>query len=373
MSMLIAIDGPPGVGKTTRIIAEAGSWPADAAIVTYTRDAAGVLEQRAPHLRSGTVYSLTWPYVKPFSSGSTTGFQATSGYRERRVAHLMDPALEQYTQDAPSRQPKRLDSELAQVLHGWDGRGKAPFNLNKAIPKGELRYILPMAKWVATGCPMASAEKCSVLAIDEAQDMSALEVSAALGMLADGGTAYAYGDPGQSIFSASKGVLSGALPAAYANADDLRLMENGWRVGDPVATLAAGVLRSYWKRGSSSFRARHRTLVMPWDEYSRPVKGLVLGYSRAIVAKYFRAWGMTRTAVVPTVAKASEELVLCTGHAAKGAEADDVYLLPWSRPGMEKLRTRNHDVIRLLYVMMTRAKRRLHLPRPLHAAIRSLA
>lgn len=368
---LIAIDGPPGTGKTTTIIRDAGKWSSRSAVVTYTRDAAGVLEQRAPGIQSGTIYSLTWPYVRAYTKGVTRGFRSAGGYRERRVAHLMDPALEQYVQDAPSRQKQTLDKDLALVLHAWDGDGKPPFDLDDASPKGELRYLLPLARWVADGCPMPEEQKLETIAIDEAQDMSALEIRGALGLLQEGGMAYAYGDPGQAIFAHSKGVAHGAIPPAFVDADEVRLLDKGWRVGDPVASMAAAVLRSYWSRPASAFAAEHKTIVMPWDEYSRPNRGLVLGYSRTVVAKAFRSWGLTQTAIVPSVAKSASEAVLCTGHAAKGAEADDVYLLPWTRPGMDKLRTRNPDAIRLLYVMMTRARRRLHVPRPIMAEVRS--
>ena len=63
---LTAFDGPPGTGKTRRIVQEAAAWGEDvrAAVVTYTKDAAAVVKQRAPEIVSGPVYSLSWPYVK---------------------------------------------------------------------------------------------------------------------------------------------------------------------------------------------------------------------------------------------------------------------------------------------------------------------
>ena len=55
---IIAVDGPPGTGKTRTIIEQAAEWEGRCAVVTYTNDAAGVLRKRAPDLHSGTVYSL---------------------------------------------------------------------------------------------------------------------------------------------------------------------------------------------------------------------------------------------------------------------------------------------------------------------------
>ena len=373
VTRVVAIDGAPGVGKTTTILREAESWPEDSAVVTYTRDAAGVIRQRAPQVQAGTVYSLTWPYVKPFAKGGITGFSAGKNYQQRRINHLMDPALLQYEKDAPSKQPKRLDAELAVRLHAWDGTLLPPFDLGSARASGELRYLLPLARWVEAGCPVPEEDKLSVIAIDEAQDMGALEITAALGLLREGGKAYAYGDPGQAIFSQSKGVGEASLAPAFEGAESLSVMQGGYRVGDPVASLAASVLRAFYERPASAFKAEHRTIIIPWSPEEKPRKGLVLGYSRNIVSRYFESWNAIRTAVTPSVAKAGNELVMCTGHAAKGAEADDVFLLPWSRPGFEKFRRKEPSALRLMYVMLTRAKRRLYVPGHLLAHLKAYA
>jgi hypothetical protein len=373
VTSVVAIDGAPGVGKTTTILREAADWPADSAVVTYTRDAAGVLGQRAPHIQAGTVYSLTWPFVKPFSKGGHLGFKSGKVYQQRRIHHLMDPALDQYVNDAPSKQPRRLDSVLAEKLHAWDGGGEPPFDLRNVRASGEMKFILPLARWVEAGCPVPEEERLSVIAIDEAQDMGALEIAAALGLLQEEGRAYAYGDPGQAIFSQSKGVGEASLAPAFEMAEELEVMQGGYRVGDPVASLAAAVLQSFYERPSSAFRAEHRTVILPWNPEEKPRKGLVLAYSRAIVAKYFTLWNATRTAIKPSVAMGNDELVICTGHAAKGAEADDVFLLPWSKPGFEKFRRRDPAALRLMYVMLTRAKRRLHVPSHMLAYLRAYA
>ena len=190
-------------------------------------------------------------------------------------------------------------------------------------------------------------------------------------MLKEGGKAVAYGDPGQAIFSQSKGVGEASLAPAFAGAESMSVMQGGYRVGDPVASLAASVLREFYDRSATAFKAEHRTIIIPWNAEEKPRKGLVLGYSRNIVAKYFNAWNATRTAVTPSVAKAGNELVMCTGHAAKGAEADDVFLLPWSKPGFEKFRRKEPAALRLMYVMLTRAKRRLYLPSHLLAHLKA--
>ena len=366
---IIAVDGPPGSGKTRTIIELAGDWDRKSAIVTYTNDAAGVLHKRAPNLSAGTVYSLTWPYVKPFVKSNliqtATGNQA---YSTRRIHHLFDPALIQYTEDAPSNKPISRQDNLAKELHAW-ASGKPPFDLDHEHSNGALKFVLPLARWLEAGAPVPEAEKLDRIAIDEAQDMSWVELRAAIAMVKNSGLITAYGDPGQTIFGKAKGILGGALPPLWYRADELQIMETGYRVGDPTATVAARVLHSYYDRPAHTFRAKHSTEILAWDSQAKPLRGLVLGYSRRGVAKAFRKWGLSRTGIVPNVAAANRELVLSTGHAAKGAEADDVYILPWSRTAISRFERRDPETVRLLYVMLTRAKRRVFLPRTIKARL----
>ena len=369
---LVAFDGPPGTGKTRKIVETASTWgKIRGAVITYTNDAAAIIKQRAPDIPSGTIYSLTWPYVREYLKGTRPNTaRSRQTYSTRRIHHIFDPALEQYSQDAPSNKaPNRLD-ELAKRLHAWSSlENGPPFNLDKENPMGQLKYLLPIARWLEDGAPMPDAERFDLLMIDESQDMSWVELRAALALVKPGGTVRAFGDPGQAIFGTAKGILGNALPPVWIRADNHMVLDKGYRVGDPVARTAAGVLRTYYNRPASSFKADHTTQLLAWDFASAPLRGLVLGYARRGVAKACRDWGLTQTGIVPKVAQADRELVLSTGHAAKGAEADDVYLLPWSRIAMQRLETNDPATIRLLYVMLTRARRRVFLPRTLKARI----
>ena len=367
---LITIDGPPGTGKTRRIIETAKQWEKDCAVLTYTNDAASVVRSRAPHLTSGTIYSLSWPHVSPFAKGTKMmGSTVNSSYGQRKIHHLFDPALTQYELDAPSNNPTTRQDTMVKSLHAWNA-GEPPFDLWSEMPKGELKYTLPLARWVEAGCPLVEGKPTfKRIAIDEAQDMSWLELRACLGLLREGGEATAYGDTGQSIFAQSKGMVGNSLPPVWTAANEKEVMNIGYRVGDPVASVASRVLSSYYKRPSSTFRAKHRTDILTWNHTLRPFRGLVLGYSRRAVAKAFRNWTLSQTGVVPNVAEADKELVLATGHAAKGAEADDVYLLPWSRQAIKRLEERDTETLRLLYVMLTRARKRVHIPITLKARL----
>ncbi len=284
---ITAVDGPPGTGKTRTIIEQAVHWGQKSAVVTYTNDATAVLRQRAPNLLAGTVYSLTWPYVKPFIQGSpvqtATGNQA---YSTRRIHHLFDPALVQYTNDAPSNKPTTRQDALAKQLHAWAG-GIPPFKLEHERPHGALKFILPLARWLEAGAPVPESEQLDRIAIDEAQDMSWVELRAAIALVRKGGTVTAYGDPGQSIFATAKGILGGALPPLWTLADEKQIMDTGYRVGDPTATVAARVLHSYYDRPAKTFRAEHKTELLAWDNRVRPLRG-----TRAWILQAKRSYGV---------------------------------------------------------------------------------
>lgn len=363
---LTAIDGPPGTGKTTDIITQAPSW-GKVAIVTYTNDAANTIKLRAPHLRAGTIYSLSWPYVKQYAKNAKRRVHRSGAYTKRRIDNLMDPALRQYENDAPSKKERHQEDVLAPLLHSWS-EGPPPFDLNIQAQR-ELHYILPIARWLEAGGYVPEEDKFEVVVIDEAQDVSSLELRAAKALVRKGGDLLAYGDPGQAIFARGKGIEGKELPPAWVLADETHRLEGGFRVGDPVASAATKVLKSYYDRPAFTFMAGHETHIMDWEPDSRPTTGLVLGYSRYSVAKQFKLWGLRQVAVTPTVTRAQEELVLSTGHAAKGGEADDVYLLPWSHKAVGRFEVKDPDAIRLMYVMMTRAIKRLHIPRTLKARI----
>jgi len=98
----------------------------------------------------------------------------------------------------------------------------------------------------------------------------------------------------------------------------------------------------------------------------------VLGYSRAVIAKTFETWDLENTGIVPGQGDPEKTLVLSTIHSAKGAEAKDIYLLPWSKMALQRLENRDPRELRTLYVALTRAKENLYIPWNLKARINSI-
>jgi len=367
---LTAVRGCPGTGKTTSIIERAERGELDC-VVTYTKDAAGVVRARSPNTIAGTVYSLSWPWVKECGVKHSGRGRTHKSYVSRAVRGGTDPALGDYVRDAPSAQRiAPSDASALQELQRWDGTGTPPHSLSAKASNKTLRFAQSLARWVAEGCPKDEGEGFQSIALDEAQDFSMLELTAALGMLAPGGQAWAYGDPGQAVFSESKGLIGDELPPAWAVADAHEDLIGGYRVGEPCATAAARALSPWLSTDAAHFAAPAPTHILTWDTSAvAPRSGLVLGWGRHQVVKAFKEWGLTDTWVTPHSANPNERLVICTGHAAKGAEADDVYMLPLSRKAEQRILSREPAALRWLYVVMTRARKRLFVPPTLKAII----
>jgi len=361
---LTTYSGAAGVGKTNRVLA----WSPDV-IVTYTRSAAAEARSRLgtatrPEQAVGTIYSLAWPHQKITRAKRKGTIGPPLAYNQRRIRNASDPALDLYSTKAPSKQPRTENDRLARLLHAWDGTGDPPIDLGDAKPVGAMTYVLPLAQWIARGCPLDEALRVPLtLAIDEAQDVSALELAACIG-LCPGAEVRAYGDPGQSLYAEAKGLTGSMLPAAWTSAAQVLELVGGWRVGNPVAQKAARVLKPYWTHDPKSFAAPgHGTEIRLWDPEQKPSgRGLVLSHGRDYAVKYARLWGLRNFAVVPADFTTKEDLIVCTAHAAKGAEADHVWLLPWSHPAMAQLGAKDSARLRLLYVAMTRARKILFVP-----------
>tara|TARA_R100001530_G_scaffold116255_1_gene83289 strand:+ start:1637 stop:2521 length:885 start_codon:yes stop_codon:yes gene_type:complete len=283
-----------------------------------------------------------------------------------------DPALRQWVQTAPSKSAKKMLQEMAAELHAWaPHRGAAPAWIwNPKFPRS-LSHSIALARWLDRGAPRNPEAGDDAVwdlelgVMDEGQDAGALEMSAFLALVAPTGKALVVGDPGQAIFQESKGGKAGELPPAWRWAVENDILAQGFRCGQPLAQAASRVLRPFYNVDPETFCAQtHNTELELWDPANRPFGGgLVLGFSRRVVAQCIEDWGMTDVSITPaTRTSESGELSVSTIHAAKGCQAKNCFLLPFSRPMMQKLRAEEPSVLKLCYTAMTRASSKLYLP-----------
>ena len=370
--------GPPGSGKTTKLIVDSYSWPLRSAVVAYTRDAAAELRTRQVELdgstyrlqcEADTIHALTWPHVRVVAGMGRMGQTTALTFKQRKIRDTVaDPALKEWTRTAPGR--KKQDARLAQLLAWTPDQGPPPDWIWQEKIAPEASYSVALARWLAKGGKL-TCKPLEFLAVDEAQDVAALELAAALALVGTKGKVLAVGDPGQAIFQESKGGRPGDLPPAWKLSSDHQLLRQGFRCGDPLASAASAVLAPYYKIPPDAFMAPHRTEIKLWRG-QRPAQGMVLGNSRQTVATQAKKWGLRNFSVTPATRSGDEgELSVSTIHAAKGCEADDVFLIPWSRDAMTRLKKKEPGAIKLLYVAMTRARRTLHLPMELMLEIPS--
>lgn len=362
---LSILSAGPGSGKTTSLVKDAAGWPEKSCIVTYTRDAAAELSRRGVTCPTGTVHSLTWPHVKHIAKLFKRGHRSTSAFKRRRIRNSCDPALNEWVRNAPSNFPE--DIEIRQLM-GWSpDQGRAPSWIWEREISAQQSYTVALARWLDKGAPRGDDPEAlwdlDFLAVDEAQDTSALILSAAMALLGSEGKCLCVGDPGQAIFHEANGGNEDELPPAWQWATDHHVLSQGFRCGFPVADAAANILRTYTEVNPDDFRASHHTEIVTWNPSAIPMSGgMVLGHSRRSCENTIRAWGLQDVSVPPATRRDENELSISTIHAAKGTQSESVFVLPWSKNSMRKLRHRDASAVKLLYVAMTRASRKLHLP-----------
>ena len=331
--------------------------------MTFGNDAANTLSARGvPPENAKTLYKMTWPHVREVSNlKAKRGKKTKPAYRQRTIQAYTDVALGQYTKDAPSLKKR---NHRVEVLHLWEpSQGKPPeWIWNNDINREE-SFAVGLARWLAAGAPLKDFDGYEFMAVDEAQDLGPLELAACLALVKPGGKVLAVGDPGQAIFLGSKGWPADRLPPAWEMAESTETLAQGFRIGYPAADAAAAILKPFYNRSADTFRATtHLTQMHPWNQQP-PKSGLLMGLSRYSVDNYIKRHDLRNVGIVPELNP--EGLTICTIHAAKGYETDDVYLLPWGSKRSFSLDSGAPDELRLMYVALTRARRNLYLPHEL--------
>ena len=263
-----------------------------------------------------------------------------------------------FVESSPSRKAYSPYEEAARRVHSWDGEGSPLVDIHHIQPKQGLKHILPVARWIMAGGQCR--KPYDLVIIDEGQDMSPLEIEACLHMVASDGAAYAFLDPGQAIFGSSKWAHAG-LPPAWTIAGEQWQIQGGFRVGEPLASIAASVLKPVFDRDAAVFRKPGAvTEYLEWDG-EVPARGLILGLSRSMVTNYALAHGNSPTfALTAGAGSPDTEAVFSVVHAAKGFEADEVYLLDWPITWLERIARKDPAALQILYVALTRARKAVH-------------
>ncbi len=361
---IIARTGCPGTGKTTRIARECWDWPSPWQIVTYSIDAADALHQKnIPSELAGTIYKKVWKHVTACCPEIRhSGKRSAPAFRSRAITDSRDIALKDYEDGAASR---RKQDDLLNALHGWSPDQGDPPSWIWDKPTPNQSYAVGIARWLHKGAPL-SHTPYKFIAYDEAQDASRLELCAALALVEPGGTLMACGDEGQAIFGGFKGYQQGELPAAWQWADEREFLSPGYRVGRPATEIASAVLAPYAWHDPALYSADHPTMVHHWDMLNAPTEGLVMGLSRTSAKNYAEKNDLTYFKVVPG-AGIESNLIVTHIHAAKGHEADSIYLLPWSRNRLNALDGGDPEMLKVAYVALTRARYHVWLPTELYA------
>jgi len=361
------VDGEPGSGKTTFL----GNSDEFDTIITFSNGAADNGRARFPQKTWSTIYKLAFPHSKGLFENIPKYRRLTSEFNRNRIANPNDVLLTKFAVTAPGRKPRTRGDVMTEMLHGWRD-GPCPVDLEEyrlqLKEEGAPPYVYSLAKWLDEGCPLTNGAKRQPRAgFDEAQDASFLHLRCALGLFDE---IVCFGDPGQSLFGPSHGVENDENPPGFQVAHEHRKMDRSFRCGMPLAGIASDILAPFYDRGHS-WAASHRTVLRPWENTAvRPDTGLVLSNNRETVVKYFTDWNCNGTWVrAGGGADPQEEMILAVVHEAKGFEADNVYILPLSEPWTVRLVQGDPIVLKVLYVMMTRARKRCFVPRQLMSAI----
>lgn len=359
MSTIVTHRGLAGCGKTTAIVSRQHDFDG---VFTYTNAAATILRARGWSGPCMTIYKATFPHVRNYVERAARRPNERA-YSRRRISGAEDAALRRYVLDASGKYRRTASADISRRVHGWVN-GDCPVNLEseEVLAMTDAKYALPLARWLQDGAPLSpDGPRFRKVLVDEVQDWSALELRA---LCAIAEHVEGYGDPFQAIFGSAKGVEPGQLPAAWRMTSSDNFLGRSRRVGAAAARAAAACVSEIDYIPVKDWAADHETEVLSWDpEIDRPKRGLLLSHARHKSEKAVATMGLSNVWVRPhQSARPAEELCLATIYDAKGMEADDVYVNSWSDIRTREAFAGDPEAMLVLYVAITRARRRVFLP-----------
>lgn len=408
--------GPPGTGKTTtllRLLEEelaAGTEPSEIAFVTFTRSGRAEAKERAAQKFNLSERQLHW-----FRTIHSTAYALIGGPRSRVMDYsawkkfglayrysLSDPNR-QSLDDDPFAPPLITPDDLLRGCVEW-GRNrrlpieeavktfKSPVKLPKVVKFREdleafkARYgYIDYNDFVEQALLSEEKPEVKVAFVDEAQDLSPLQIAAVEHWFGACERVYVAGDEDQAIFS-----FQGAEPTwilGLANvAKETQILEQSYRLPQAVHEVALKLIRQNRQRIEKAYRpregpglvriasdanalsearrildligpessvyvlARNRTLLQPWSDRLDEA-GIV---HAAEGTRFQRGTG-------------DASWRLSTIHGSKGREADLVIILSdmaWQSYSAY-LNDERESENRVAYVGVTRARKALLVVRPM--------
>lgn len=367
--------GAPGTGKTHQLINKIREEKADTfCFVSFTRRAAAEAKQRlsvfydVKQLRNiSTIHSMCFRLLglkrsNVFSANEMYKFGSTHGYEFRgRTSSLEEDSFDSLTEeDIEFRQMLIADSQMKKPSGTmWTDycRYKADnrlFDFNDMLRACVVKRLAPFQR---------------VCAVDEIQDLTPLQLEYADILAGRSTIAYFAGDDNQMIFEWA-GVDRERFLFLAKECEVIELVENHRVTGD-IRNLAQFVcLKIRGKRlGEMGYHKGvpvenvYNMVALP-VEYKRSESHLILarnGYLLKTAKEYLEDLGVPWSMLHDH--QKSQSVMLSTIHGAKGAEADNVYLLTDVSPATYEKCDEDSEH-RVWYVAVTRAKESLHIITP---------
>jgi superfamily I DNA/RNA helicase len=274
--------GPPGTGKTTallqivRHLIGQGWQPSDFAIVSFTRAAVGEIRER---LRE-KVFSSDWDGIGTLHSkaaramGSGNFMESKHWMEFNRLARYDLTPEKDADHDANPEMPGATDDDRVRMVYGYARNRMIPLEQAHAecqtqVPLERLRVfaerledykremeVIDFTDVIEDASAAGVEFNRPIVIVDEAQDLSPLQIAFLSPSIARASIAVVAGDDDQAIFE-----FQGASPAWLTALHQdptwrTHILGHSWRCPEAVRELAMGVIARVADRVPKEYRSR---------------------------------------------------------------------------------------------------------------------